>query len=196
MPSLMKALLPSGPKTMNLLLLIQYLLTLVSSDGVQKIIGVEVKKNDGGSPLYQNLPNCARGDFTRIQKKTTKKAAVCPMIKDEEGFLSEWVAYYQMHGFDHVFLYNDNSIDKGLVELQPWIDSGFVTVKSNFTSIIANINPGFLKQPFKKAMATKALLETDCKLEAIKMGYDYQFSLDLDEYLIPDLPGVTVVDEV
>lgn len=195
MSSLTMALLLSGPRTMNMLF-IQYLLVLVFFHRAQETTGVEVNKKDDGSPLYQNLPNCARGDFTRIQKKTNKKAAVCPMIKDEEGFLSEWVAYYQMHGFDHVFLYNDNSIDKGLVELKPWIDSGFVTVKSNFTSIIANISPGFLKQPFKKAMATKALLETDCKLEAIKMGYDYQFSLDLDEYLIPDLPGITIVDEV
>jgi hypothetical protein len=118
------------------------------------------------------------------------------MIRDEEGFLSEWVAYYQMHGFDHVFLYNDGSIDNGLVELQPWIDSGFVTVKSNFTAETLNIHPGFKNQAFKLAMATKALLETDCKLEAIRLGYDYQMSLDLDEYVIPDRPGVTVVDEV
>lgn len=148
------------------------------------------------SPLFQNLPNCAKGDFVRIEKKTAKKGVVCPMFKDEEGFLSEWVAYYQMHGFDHVFVYNDASIDNSLVELQPWINAGFVTVKTNFSAETLNINPKMKNQAFKAAMATKALLETDCKLEAIRMGYDYQISVDLDEYVIPNAPGVTIIDEV
>lgn len=118
------------------------------------------------------------------------------MIRDEEGFLSEWVAYYQMHGFDHIIIYNDGSIDNGMVELKPWLESGFVTVKSNFTSIIQHMYPGFKHNAFKKSMAIKALLESDCKLEAIRMGFDYHVSLDMDEYMVPVKPGETVVDEV
>ena len=148
------------------------------------------------SPLYQNLPNCAKNDFVRIKKKTTKRAVLCPMIKDEEGFLSEWVAYYQMHGFEHIYLYNDGSTDKSLVELKPWIDSGFVTVKSNFTLDSLKVKKKMRNQAFTAAMAVKALLETDCKFEAIKMGYDYQMSIDMDEFVIPVRPGVTIVDEV
>ena len=148
------------------------------------------------SPLNQNLPNCNGGDFRRIQKKTKMKAIACPMFKDEEGFLSEWVAYYQMHGFDHITFYNDGSIDNSFVELQPWIDSGFVTIRSNFTQESMNVRSDMRDHGFRTSMAIKALSETECKLEALKLGYDYYFSLDLDEYVLPDLPGSTIVDTV
>jgi hypothetical protein len=174
-------------------ILVPILIYLFISRALSEQSSIEEKK---GSPLYQGLPNCLKGDFVRIKKKTTAKAIVCPMFKDEEGFLSEWVAYYQMHGFEHVYLFNDGSIDNSLKELKPWIDSGFVTIRSNFTADSLHINPKMRSQAFKAAMATKALLETECKLEAIRLGYDYQLSLDLDEYVVPNLPGVTVVDEV
>lgn len=51
--------------------------------------------------------------------------------RDEEGFLSEWVAYYQMQGFDHVIMFNDGSVDNSLVELQPWIDTGAETYQQH-----------------------------------------------------------------
>ena len=187
-----KHLATSVPQAVRNIALLFVIVLLLLSDGLSE----ETKSNDKFSPLFQNLPNCAKGDFVRIVKKTKKRAVVCPMIRDEEGFLSEWVAYYQMHGFDHIFLYNDGSIDNSLVELKPWIDIGFVTVKSNFSADTLNVHPGFRNQAFKLAMATKALLETDCKLEALRLGYDYQMSLDLDEYVIPFAAGVTVVDEV
>jgi hypothetical protein len=38
------------------------------------------------SPYNQHLPDCKTG-FERIKKKPNKKGIVCPMIKDEEGFL-------------------------------------------------------------------------------------------------------------
>jgi hypothetical protein len=157
--------------------------------------GQRDKKNDL-SPLYQHLPNCLQGDYVKIRKKTEKTAIVCPMIKDEEGFLSEWVAYYQMHGFNHVIIYDDGSIDNGIAELKPWIETGFVTVKSNFTALVQNMHPILRNNAFRKSMAIKALLESDCKLEALKLGYDYHISLDMDEYVVPIQDGETVVDEV
>ena len=158
--------------------------------------GTEGPPGTGRSPLDQGLPTCTAGTFKRIERKTTAKAIVCPMIRDEEGFLSEWVAYYQMHGFSHVMLFDDGSVDNGLAELQPWINSGFVSVKSNWTAETLKVHPVMLKDAFRTAMASKALLETECKLQAIKWGYDFQVSLDLDEYLIPEREGVTAVDEL
>ena len=172
--------------------LLSVLFVLVLSYGKE----VEDMKIEERSPLYQNLPNCAKNDFVRIKKKTTKRAVLCPMIKDEEGFLSEWVAYYQMHGFDHIYLYDDGSTDRSLVELKPWIDSGFVTVKSNFNQDSLKVKKVLRSDAFRAAMAVKALLETDCKLEAMKMGYDYQMSIDMDEFIIPMKAGETIVDEV
>ena len=155
--------------------------------------GVEASTNPK-SPLYQHLPNCLEDTSPEIRKNTSAKALVCPMFRDEEGFLSEWVAYYQMHGFDHIILYNDASVDNSLEEVKPWIKSGFVTIRSNWSTESLNIDRHFRKDAFKRAMATKALLETDCKLQAIKWGYRYFMSLDIDEYVVPSKPGTTVVD--
>ena len=59
------------------------------------------------------------------------KGIVCPMVKDETGFLSEWVAYYEMQGFNHVIIYDNNST-LPTSEVQPWIDRGFVTIKTDW----------------------------------------------------------------
>lgn len=148
------------------------------------------------SPFYQHLPNCTSPETQKsfIFKKTEAKGIVCPMFKDEEGFLAEWISYYQIHGFDHVLLFDDGSIDNSLIEVQPWIDSGFVSVVANFTAESLNVSHAFLRNEFKKAMAIKAVLETQCKLFAISRGYDYHISLDLDEYVIPEREGETIMD--
>jgi hypothetical protein len=161
----------------------------------------EVKRLDrsrleSSNPFHQNLPDCTENNFKTLKKQTQAKAILCPMIRDEEGFLSEWVAYYQMHGFDHIMIHDDGSTDNGLAELKPWIDSGFVTIKSNWTSESIHIAPAFGKNEFKRMMTTKALLEVYCKLEAVKWGYSYFVSLDIDEYMIPKNPAVTIVDEL
>ena len=59
-----------------------------------------------------------------------------------------------------------------------------------------NIRGPFLRNDFKKAMAVKAILESECKLKAIEWGYDYYLSVDLDEYVVPSAPGETFIDEV
>lgn len=94
-------------------------------------------ENHRESPLYQHLPDCsAKEEYTVIQKETKAKGIICPMFKDEEGFLSEFVAYYQMHGIDHIRFYDHDSTDHSLDELQPWIKSGFVSVESNFSHLL------------------------------------------------------------
>ena len=147
------------------------------------------------SPFNQKLPSCDQG-FLRVKKETTEKAILCPMYRDEEGFLSEWVGYYQMHGFDHIMLFDDGSIDNSRAELQPWLDTGFVTIESNWTTQSLNVSWHFLKNSFKSTMATKALLERKCKLYAIEHGYRYFISLDIDEYVIPAQKHLTVVDSL
>ncbi|KAJ1436486.1 hypothetical protein B484DRAFT_428599 [Ochromonadaceae sp. CCMP2298] len=144
------------------------------------------------SPYLQNLPDCSQ-PFPRIAKKTNARALLCPMIRDEQGFLSEWVAYYQMHGFDHIMVFDDQSVDS-LEELSPWVQSGFVSLHSNWTLESLRVSPAFQKNAFKRAMTVKALLEADCKQAALRWGYDFYVSLDIDEYLIPLTKGATIVD--
>ena len=45
------------------------------------------------SPYNQNLINCDENPHPILKKKTTKQAILCPMFRDEEGFLSEWVGH-------------------------------------------------------------------------------------------------------
>ena len=96
-----------------------------------------VEGNHKESPLYLNLPDCSvQESYTPLKKETKAKGIICPMFKDEEGFLSEFVAYYQMHGFDHIRFYDHDSTDASLAELRPWIESGFVSVESNFSHML------------------------------------------------------------
>lgn len=99
-----------------------------------------------------------------------------------------------MHGFDHIMLFNDSSIDNSHVEIQPWLDSKFVSVVSGWTAKSLNVHQHMLKTAFGKNMAIKRLLERMCKLKAIELKYDYFLSVDLDEYVLPIAPEDTVVD--
>ena len=84
------------------------------------------------------------------------------MFKDEEGFLSEFVAYYQMHGIDHIRFFDHNSTDDSLVELQPWIQSGFVSVESNFSHLLVDM-PN--KNNFKNTGSFSYMLQAKAHLE-------------------------------
>lgn len=75
------------------------------------------------NPFAQHLPDC-RKSYPIIKKKTSKKAIVCPMIRDEQGFLAEWIAYHEMHGFDHIIVFDHGSSDNYTAEIQPWLASG------------------------------------------------------------------------
>jgi hypothetical protein len=83
---------------------------------------------DEKSPYYQHLPDCSKREYKNVTKQTSIKGIVCPMVKDEVGFLSEWIAFYEMQGFNHVILYDNNST-LPINEVQPWIDMGFVTIR-------------------------------------------------------------------
>ena len=147
------------------------------------------------SPYNQEFPDCTKGNNAKpMITKSKLKVMACPMIKDEEGFLSEWAAYYKAHGFSHVMFLDDGSTDNFMEELQPWIKTGFVSVKSNTT--ITDMRGTKMKTPFMKNMAKKAILEGMCIKQAIKWDYDYFVSLDLDEYVVPDNQqhGLTFVD--
>jgi hypothetical protein len=80
-----------------------------------------------GEAFDQELPDC-REPYETIKKITTKTALTCAMIRNEEGFLAEWIGFYQMHGFDHIVLFDHDSSDQYRKEIQPWLNTGFVTV--------------------------------------------------------------------
>lgn len=151
-------------------------------------------KIDERSPYYQHLPDCSNRSRPFVFKKTNWKGIVCPMIKDEEGFLSEWAAFYEMQGFDKIVFY-DNQSNSTIDELLPWIKTGFVEIVRDWWPK----NERLLQNPnrrFRDMMRIKYLGEAQCKQRAIKEGYDVFLSLDLDEYVFPSFDTWTVMDEL
>jgi len=153
------------------------------------------------SPYNQHLPDCDKvSPSTYIKKKTAAKGIVCPMVKDEEGFLSEWVAFYEVQGFDHVIFYDNNSTSS-FAELAPWVKSGFVQIRREWWISATNevkhvpLHKGH-KNKYHDMMRIKMLAEQDCKLTALEMGISIFVSLDMDEYLMPSTNAVTVLDEL
>jgi hypothetical protein len=114
-------------------------------------------------------------------------------VKDEEGFLAEFVAYYVVQGVSHVIFYDDNSttIDKMAYELEPWIKRGYASLRRNWDGYL-----GSAAVTWGKQMHQKKMMERDCKLTLHKWGYMYHISVDLDEYSVPMHEGISLVDGI
>jgi Glycosyltransferase family 92 len=146
------------------------------------------------SPYNQHLPDCSKkGPDQYVRKVTKVKGIVCPMVKDETGFLSEWVGFYEMQGFDHVILYDQNS-SLPLDEVEPWIKSGYAEIRRDWWS--SQTISAKISDKYQRTLTIKAMAEYDCKTEAVKRGIEIFVSLDLDEYLIPSHTNITVMDEL
>lgn len=174
-----------------------YLIVILSLSYLLPLyLGVRVNNEiiDKRSPFYQHLPNCSANVFKRVRKKTVWKGIVCPMVKDEIGFLSEWVAFYELQGFDHVIVFDNNSTTS-LDELTPWIQSGYVEIVRDWWQHEWRLFRN-KKNKFKDMMRAKLLSEMQCKRRAVDMGYEVFVSLDLDEYLFPSSNTSTVMDEL
>ena len=61
-----------------------------------------------------------------IQKKYN--VSICAIFKNEAPYLREWIEFNHIVGIDHFYLYNNNSEDDYLSVLQPYIESGLVTL--------------------------------------------------------------------
>ena len=147
------------------------------------------------SPQNQYLPDdCTNSRAMYIYKNTTTKAGVCTLIKDEEGFLAEFVAFYIVQGVDHIIFYDDNSTDLGTTEeLQPFVSAGYVSIQ------LAGQWEGYrgsTAETWGQQMAQKKMMERHCKMTLHSMKIDYYISVDLDEYEFPIVKNVTLVDEI
>jgi hypothetical protein len=62
-----------------------------------------------------------------IEKKKYS-VSLCLIFKDEAPFLKEWIDFHKVIGIDHFYLYNNNSTDKYEEVIQPYVDSGVITL--------------------------------------------------------------------
>ena len=54
--------------------------------------------------------------------------AICAIFKNEAKYLNEWIAFHELVGVDHFYLYNNNSEDDYGIILKNYVDAGAVTV--------------------------------------------------------------------
>jgi hypothetical protein len=149
------------------------------------------------SPFYQHIPDCQNDNTNPPVKETSSKGIICTLVRDEEGFLSEFVAYYEMHGFDKIVLYDNNST-QSFVEIEPWIQSGFVSViKEWWLEVDFQIlRPDFFVYS-KKIDWLNQLAGMHCQQWAHRMGIDIYVAVDIDEYIIPRYgQNITALDDI
>lgn len=56
------------------------------------------------------------------------KVSVCAIFKNEGPYLKEWIEFNHIVGIDHFYMYNNNSDDEFRSVLNPYIESGLVTL--------------------------------------------------------------------
>lgn len=93
--------------------------------------------------------------------------AICAIFRDEADYLEEWIAFHQLVGVEHFFLYDNGSQDHSLKVLQRYIDDGTVTLT-------------YWPIPFHEQAQRKAYLHC---LEATRNRVRWLAFIDIDEFL-------------
>ena len=103
-------------------------------------------------------------------EKGNGKICVVAIAKNESDYIAEWAAFHKTVGFDHIFLYDNDSTDGMQDKLKGFVDSGFVTVKKI---------PGQGQQ--FNAYNDAVRLHRD--------EYEWMAFIDCDEFLMPEAKG-------
>lgn len=88
---------------------------------------------------------------------------------NEGLYLTEFILYYKLMGFDKIILYSNNNTDGSDTLLDAMMQHGYITHINN------NLHQG---SPQKKAYTHASLLNTDV------LDYKYVFFCDIDEFLV------------
>ena len=154
---------------------------------ILSVVKVNAKHDHLQSPVVPRVPQCDSYNKTLV-KQTKKKVLSCTMFKDEEGFLAEFVAYYKVHGLDHIILWNHESSDNFYKELAPWTSTGFVELRntSEFNNLPHIVASKSFHSKYAKVMLVQRQVENECIAYGIAHKYDYYLSLDVDEFIVPE----------
>lgn len=63
------------------------------------------------------------------QKEYKYNLAVVLIVKNEAKYISEWIEYYNLIGFNHIYIYDNDSSDDIKSVLKKYVENGFVTYK-------------------------------------------------------------------
>jgi glycosyl transferase family 92 len=72
---------------------------------------------------------CLRAASVALEEYRIRyELTACLKFKNAARFLPEWIEFHQIVGFEHFYLYNNNSTDDYLEVLAPYRDEGSVTL--------------------------------------------------------------------
>lgn len=101
---------------------------------------------------------------TSVEKKYD--ISICAIFKNEAPYLKEWIEFHRLVGIEHFYMYNNNSEDNFRIVLEPYIESGLVTL---------------IDWPYKqKQMESYKDCINKYAFETKWIGF-----IDIDEFIIP-----------
>lgn len=127
-------------------------------------------------PLYLGSIPIAKNISQKYQ------ISICAIFKNEKKYLKEWIEYHRLIGIDHFYLYNNNSTDRPLEILMPYIKQGIVTLISW---------PDMLQDEMEEVSAMWALsTQVSAYENAIhtraKNETEWLILMNVDEFLVPN----------
>ena len=112
--------------------------------------------------------------------------AVATIFRNSEPYLKEWLEFHLMIGIEHFYLYDNNSTDKPLTVLEPYIKDGYVTYHK--WPSYSYINWKYITVSYSQLSAMKHAIETyRCENKWVAL-------LDDDEFLFPVDPNKKIID--
>ena len=94
-------------------------------------------------------------------------ATICAIAKNEAAYIEEWVNYHLSIGFEHVYVYDNNSLTPILNTLSRYVDGGVVTVID-----------------FKSDLDQQRIAYKDC-LHRYGAQSRWMAFIDIDEFVVP-----------
>ncbi len=94
-------------------------------------------------------------------------ATICAIAKNEESFIREWVEYHLLIGFEHIYIYDNNSRVPISEALPEYIDSGLVTVINS-----------------SRDVDQQRIAYMDC-LQKYGIQCKWMAFIDIDEFIVP-----------
>ena len=67
--------------------------------------------------------------YRSIPRTDRSGLAIVAISKNEAPYLREWLTFHRLAGVDHVYLYDNGSTDRSAEAVEPFVRSGFVTVR-------------------------------------------------------------------
>lgn len=122
----------------------------------------------GGKLIFINI---YRNKITKSNE--TKGIAIVAICKNESSYILEWIAFHQIIGINHIFIYDNGSTDDTVMKIRKYFNDDFVTI-IDF--------PGEKQQ----------LPAYNDALMRFGNRFKYMAFIDCDEFIMPKTKGTNI----